>query len=219
MTGVVRDDRVPRGGTMSDKEAKKKDEPGAAPAAAGGGEAKKKPPIKLIGIVAALMLAEGAAVYVVVGMSNKKPQVAEAKGIEGGKAAGGHGGEGGEHGAGGGGEVLDENAEIELKLVEDKLQNMQTGRVWLWDVAVYVKVKKKNETIVAEQLKRREAEIKEEVSRVFSRAQHSQLKEPGKETLNRQLTALVHKIFGTDAEGTPRVERVLIPRCRGFATD
>jgi hypothetical protein len=82
-----------------------------------------------------------------------------------------------------------------------------------------VKVKKKNEAIVAEQLKRREAEIKEEVSRVFSRAQHSQLKEPGKETLNRQLTALVHKIFGTDAEGTPRVERVLIPRCRGFATD
>ncbi len=191
---------------MSDKESKPKEE--AAPAADAG--AKKKPPIKLLGIVAALMLVEGAGVYLVVSMSSKKPQAAEAHGVEGAAPAG-------EHGEGGA--VLDDDAEIELKLMEDKLQNMQTGRVWLWDVGVYIKVKKKNETIVAEQLKRREAEIKEEVARIFSRAQHSQLKEPGKETLSRQLTALTLKIFGADADGNPRVERVLIPRCRGFATD
>ena len=192
---------------MSDKESKPKDD-AAAPAAEEG--AKKKPPIKLLGIVAALMLVEGAGVYVVDSMSSKKPQTAEAHGVEGGAPAeGGHGAEA----------VLDDDAEIELKLMEDKLQNMQTGRVWLWDVGVYIKVKKKNEAIVAEQLKRREAEIKEEVARIFSRAQHSQLKEPGKETLGRQLTALSHKIFGADADGNPRVERVLIPRCRGFATD
>ena len=196
---------------MSDKEAKPKED---APAPAAEEGAKKKPPIKLLGIVAALMLVEGAGVYVVVSMSSKKPQAAEAHGVEG-----GHGGAPAEGGHGGGVAVLDDDAEIELKLMEDKLQNMQTGRVWLWDVGVYIKVKKKNEAIVAEQLKRREAEIKEEVARIFSRAQHSQLKEPGKETLSRQLTALSHKIFGADADGNPRVERVLIPRCRGFATD
>ncbi len=195
---------------MSDKESKPKEE-AAAPAADAG--AKKKPPIKLLGIVAALMLVEGAGVYVVVSMSSKKPQAAEAHGVEGGHGAA----PAGEHGEGGA--VLDDDAEIELKLMEDKLQNMQTGRVWLWDVGVYIKVKKKNEAIVAEQLKRREAEIKEEVARIFSRAQHSQLKEPGKETLSRQLTALTLKIFGADADGNPRVERILIPRCRGFATD
>jgi len=177
---------------MSDKEAKPAD--GAAPDAG-----KKKPPTKVIAIVAALMVAEAVGVFAVVSATGKKPESAEAKGVEG-------------HA-----EVDEE--EVELKLVEDKLQNMQTGKVWVWDISIFLKVKKKNEKFVTDQLKAREAEIKEEVARLFSKAQHSHLKEPGRETISRQLSALSTKIFGNDPEGAPRVERVLIPKCRGFPTE
>jgi flagellar basal body-associated protein FliL len=177
---------------MADKDAKPAD--GAAPDAA-----KKKPPVKIIAIVAALMVAEAVGVFAVVSATSKKPESAEAHGVEG--------------------HASDEDSEVELKLVDDKLQNMQTGKVWVWDISIYLKVKKKNEVFVTEQLKKREAEIKEEVARLFSKAQHAHLKEPGRETITRQLSALSSKIFGNDPEGAPRVERVLIPKCRGFPTE
>lgn len=167
-----------------------------------GGEkpAKKKPPIKTIAIVAVIMVIEAVAVFMVVGMTSKKPAEAEAKEL---------------HGA----EKEDHDAQVEIPLVEEKFQNMSTGRVWVWDTALVLKVKKKHEEFVAEQLEIRAAEIKEGVALIFRRAQHSHLKEPGLETLNRQLLAYLNNVLGPDAEGLNRVERVLIPKCKGFPAD
>ena len=108
----------------------------------------------------------------------------------------------------------------ELLIVEDKFQNLQTGRVWVWDTAVYVQVKNKNAEAVKKTLERRSAEIKEGVSQVISRAQHAQLKEPERQTLNRQITAYLETVFEPVGEkGASPVERVLIPKCRGFPAD
>lgn len=180
---------------MADKEKDKKAE---APAAGGeaAAPAKKKPPIKVIGIVAALMIVEGGAIFVLVGKMNA-PQQAEAKHIEG--------------------EHADQEALVELPLIEDKFQNMQTGQVWVWDVSVYLKVRMKHSESVKKELEARQAEIKEAVSTMFRRAQMSQLREPGLETLTRQLTGYVNKLLSPDAEGKSRVERVLIPKCKGFS--
>ncbi|MDX2146878.1 MAG: hypothetical protein SFZ23_05100 [Planctomycetota bacterium] len=185
---------------MSEKEAAgAKSEGDAAPAS--DAPPKKKPPIKVIGIVAALMIIEGVAVFVLVGSGGKPPK-AEAKHVEGDHA---------------GKEDLD--ALVELQLVKEKFQNMQTGRVWIWDVEIYLKVKKKNEEAVQKELEARQAEVTEAVATMFRRAQHAQLKEPGLETLTRQLTQFVSKTFKPDADGKPRVERVIIPKCKGFAAD
>jgi hypothetical protein len=98
--------------------------------------------------------------------------------------------------------VSDEGEQtLEVLIAEEKFQNLQTGRVWIWDTSVFVQVKAKNTEHVEQTLERRNAEIKEGLSQIISRAQHAQLKEPDRQTLNRQ------------------IERVLIPKCRGFPAD
>lgn len=166
----------------------------AAPAAT----AAKKSPVKAIGIVAALMIVEGVAVFMFVGKTGPQPvAAAEVKG---------------EHDA-------DEHASVEIPLIEDKFQNMQTGRVWVWDTEIVLKVKSKYEKAVSKLLESRAAEIKEGVSMIFRRAQHTHLKEPGLETINRQISAYINEVIGKDAEGKERVERVVIPKCKGFPAD
>lgn len=158
--------------------------------------AKKKPPIKVIGMVAAIMVAEAAGVYFLVGMSGPKNAVAEVD----------------VHGA----EQALGQQTVEIDLIDDKFQNMQTGHVWMWDIQVVIKTTKKNEPTITGELEKRAAEIKEGISQIVRRAQYSHLKEPDLVTLNRQLTAFADKIFGHDAQGNSRVDRIMIPKCRGM---
>jgi len=167
-----------------------------------GGAPKKKPSIKLLGIVASVMVLEAVGVYVVVGALGHKPESAEAKHVEGGH---------GDHAAG---EEL-----VELPLVDDKFQNLSSGTTWMWDCALVIQVKKKNEDYAGALLKSRGAEIKEGISMIFRKATLNQLKEPGLETINRQVAAFVSTIIEPDKEKVARVERVLIPKARGFAMD
>jgi len=113
----------------------------------------------------------------------------------------------------------DDKKTQEILVVEEKFQNLQTGRVWIWDVSVFVQARARNAARVEELLEQRKAEISEEISRIISRAQHAQLKEPDRLTLNRQITAALTKIFDVDEKGEPLIERVLIPKCRGFPAD
>jgi flagellar basal body-associated protein FliL len=157
---------------------------------------KSRPPLKMILAVAALMAAEAGGVYFLVGMSGSRAQTAAAE-IHG-----------------------EEQAElaqpIEIELTDDKFQNMQTGRVWIWDTQIVLKVKKKNQPFIEEELAKRAAEIKEGVAQIMRRAQHSHLREPELTTINRQLTAYLDKTLGPDADGATRIDRVLIPKCKGF---
>jgi flagellar basal body-associated protein FliL len=157
-------------------------------------------PIKLLGGVAVVMVVEAAAVFFVAKATGPKHAQAEEVHVEG-------------------ADQTDHEATAEIPLIEEKFQNLQTGRVWIWDTEIYVKVRQKNEEYVSKVLENRSAEIKEGVSMLFRRAQHSQLKEPGMETLTRQLNAYLMGIVGKDAEGKERMERVVIPKCRGFPAD
>lgn len=182
---------------MSSKpEAEKKPEAGAE----GSGEEEKKGS-KMPIIIAAIMIVEGAGVYFLVSMLGNKPADAEAHQVEG------------------GGEAALANAQVEIPLIEDKFQNMSTNNVWLWDASIVLKAKKKHEPEIAKLLEERSAEVKEGVAMIFRKATHNQLREPGLETLNRQVSAFVGKIVGNDHEGNPIIERVLIPKCRGFQAD
>lgn len=160
----------------------------------------KKGPGKTVGIIAALMIAEAAGVYFIMQATGPKHAEATDVAIEG-------------------ADVHVEDVSVELPLMGDKFQNLQTGRVWVWDAEIVLKVKSKNESFVAEQLQSRAAEIKEGVSMIFRKAQHSHLKEPGLETLNRQLTAYVSDLLGKDSDGQERFDRVVIPKCKGFPAE
>ncbi|MEZ6243782.1 MAG: hypothetical protein R3B57_12155 [Phycisphaerales bacterium] len=160
---------------------------------------KKKPPILMLAIVGVLMLVEAGAVYAVVSMTGGGAGSAKAAEVET--------------------ETSDENELVEIELIDEQFQNLQSGRVWEWQVQIFLKVRKKNldgPRGVKATLERRNAEIKEGIALIFRRAQHRNLQEPGLQTIHRQVTAYVNEVFGQDADGNDKVERVLIPSCKGF---
>lgn len=172
--------------------------PDAKPEAAPAAPAKKKLPIKTIAVVAVLMVVEAAGVVAVLSMTGPASSHGEAP----------------KHDV-----ASDEGEQTkEILIVEEKFQNLQTGKVWIWDASIYIQVKAKHAEAVSKTLERRSAEVKEGISQIFSRAQHAQLREPERQTLNRQISTYLGEIFKTSDAQSP-VERVLIPKCRGFPAD
>ena len=183
---------------MADAEKDKK--PAAAPPPEPEASPKKKPPLKVVGVVAALMVAEAAGVYLFVGLTGPRAQSASAD-IQG---------------------AEDKAAQeaVEIELINDKFQNLQTGHVWVWDMQIVLKVKKKYEAYVEGELTKRSAEITEGVGQIIRRAQHNHLREPELTTINRQITAYLAKAIEPDpADGSARIERILIPKCKGMQID
>lgn len=181
--------------------ADKKDKPAEQPAKEGA-EApapKKGLPIKTIAVIAVVMALEAGAIVMVMGMLGPKKSEAavDPKSL-----------------------VEDTSHEIkEIQIIADKFQNLTTGKVWVWDIDVYVQVKEKNAERVEKVLEQRSAEIKEGLNQIVARAQHAQLKEPERQSLSRQFTAYLEKVIGMDPDGKSLLERLLIPKCRGFPAD
>jgi flagellar basal body-associated protein FliL len=162
-------------------------------------ESTKKGGKKLPIIVAGLMVLEGAAVFGLVKFLGGGPSQAEANLV--------------------GEELSAEQAPVEILLVSDAFQNMQTGRVWEWRVEIYLRVRQKNAEEVKRIQERDSATIKEGIALIFRRAHDRHLREPGLETIQRQVQTYVNETFGTDPDGIPRVDRVIISECKGFPAD
>ena len=107
----------------------------------------------------------------------------------------------------------------ELKIVSDRFPNHQSGKIWLWDTEIQIQVRQKNDEYVERLLEERNAEIKTGISTLWRNAHHRYLTEPNLETMTRQLTEYLNGVFGEDANGEPRVYKVLIPRCVGLPGD
>ncbi|MBX3363246.1 MAG: hypothetical protein KF866_00650 [Phycisphaeraceae bacterium] len=153
----------------------------------------------VIGAVAAIMVIEAVAVVLLVSLTSGGSRAAAAQ-LDGAAEAAGE-------------------ASTEIQVVQTRFQNLSSGRVWDWETEIYLKVKNKHAEQVRSQLERRKAEIADGISKIFRQAQHSQLREPGLQTVTRQVTAYLEKAIGVDAEGNPYIERVLIPKCDGYPAD
>lgn len=108
---------------------------------------------------------------------------------------------------------------VEVQLVAERFQNMHTGRVWQWDTEIFIKVRKKDEERVTEELERRKAEITAGIGELIRKATHSHLREPELQTLKRKLETYMAETFGVDAENETRVSQVMIPKLRGAPAD
>jgi len=151
-------------------------------------------------IVGAIMLVEGVLVFGAVKMLGGGPAGANAGEVEGEELAG-------------------EETPSEIELVNSSFQNMQTGRVWEWRVEIFVRVRQKNLAEVTRIQERDSATIKEGIAMIFRRAHDRHLREPGLETITRQISTYLTEVFGVDPDGIPRFERVIIPECKGFPAD
>ncbi|MBL0870175.1 MAG: hypothetical protein IBJ18_06305 [Phycisphaerales bacterium] len=160
---------------------------------------KKKGSMKLMGTVGAIVVAQAVITFVAFSAMGPKKSHAQVDTHEMKKDDS---------------DVIKEIVVIPAK--DGSFQNTMTGSVWQWSAEIVVQVKQRNAEAVENKLKQRSAEVKQEISQIFSRAQHSHLKEPDRQTLNRQITGMLNKFFGNDDKGEPVIERVLIPMCRGF---
>lgn len=163
-------------------------------------ETKKKAPLKVIIVVAVLMIVEAGAVFGFIAVSGMGANKLSADELEGQALA-------------------DRERPVEIELIDAKFQNRSTGRPWTWHAQMFLQVRQKNVEHIEEILEQRENEIKEGIRLIISKAQDRHLKEPGGETIRRQLTTYVNQVFGADPDGVHRVDRLLISRFDGYPAD
>lgn len=150
---------------------------------------------KLLAVILAIMAIEGVGVFLFVTMMSGGPTDAAAEIVS---------------------DDEDPEALVEIMLTDEQYQNMTSNQVWIWEAEIYLKVRRKNQEFVQKQLEQRSAEIQEGITQIFRRAKLTELREPDFRTGSRQLTALINDVFGNDADGLPRVERLVIAKLRGF---
>lgn len=159
----------------------------------------KKLPIKTIGIMAAVLLIEGAIISAAFLFAGKPSDV------KGDTAA------------------IDAQAEnekpIEVLVVAEKFQNAKSGRTYLYDTEIYIVIRKKHQEKLAEQMEQMQASITTDISTIFRRAEPTHLLEPTLATITRQISASLEKRLGPDEEGKSRIDEVLIRKCNQFRSD
>lgn len=151
--------------------------------------------IKVLAIIAAIMAVEGVGIFLFVSMMSSTPKDAAAELLT---------------------DENDPDALVEILLTGEQYQNMTSNQVWIWETEIYLKVRRKNQDFVQRTLENRSAEVQEGITQIFRRAKLTELREPDFRTGSRQLTALINEIFGNDADGLPRVDRLVIAKLRGF---
>ncbi|HEX2972372.1 MAG TPA: hypothetical protein VHP11_08560 [Tepidisphaeraceae bacterium] len=215
---------------MAEKPEKKAEEKAPAPAAAanhgaasaapeakkasGGGLLKSTP--VLLGVA---MILEAGIIFVgfkMLGVGAAPVQGAQLA-VEGEKgsevaAEGGHGEGKGEGGA----SKADPKKNIELKVLEFKTPNKQSGRTYLYDLSIYILTKGANKAKLEPLITERDALIKDRIRTIVAQSDPEKLggSEPGLETLRRQVKTQLEDILG---EGL--IEEVLVPRCIPYRAD
>ena len=101
--------------------------------------------------------------------------------------------------------------DVEVKLVDARLPNSLGGRIFVYDLAVVVKVDEKNKVKMTELFAEREAETKDHIRTIIASSDPKALSEPGLETLRRQIAYQLEEILGKDGKGM--IKEVLIPKC------
>jgi flagellar basal body-associated protein FliL len=107
--------------------------------------------------------------------------------------------------------------QVEVLIVEFRAPNKQSGRTFLYDVAIFAMAKAEFAEQVKQTIKAREALIKDRIRTIIAQSDPEKLgggSEPGLETLRRQVKYQLDEIIG---EGM--IDEVLVPRCIPFRTD
>jgi flagellar basal body-associated protein FliL len=119
--------------------------------------------------------------------------------------------------AGAGAAATDTDADAELLLVDSRFPNKQNGRTFLYDVQIYLSVKKADADKVKAIITSHDALIQDRVRTIIAQSDPDKLgggSEPGLETLRRQVKYQLDEIVGDGS-----IDDVLVPRCIPFRTD
>jgi flagellar basal body-associated protein FliL len=164
------------------------------------GVEKKKLPLKTIIVLAAALLIEAGAFTAAILLSGGPADVAAAT-DEQIKAA-------------------EANELVEELVVSGSFQNIKSGRSFLYDTEVYIKVRRKYQEEVKEELEEKRAAITMAIATIIRSSEPIHLKEDGLLTLTRQITAALSQVLGVDEEsGKTKIEEVSIPKFIRYLSD
>ena len=198
------------------EEAKKKPEASAAPAAKKEEAPKSEKPkakglfTKTPVLLGGVMLLEAAVLFAGFKFMNRGPHTAAGAEL----TTEGETSHGEAEGEGKGGE---KKGAVELPVVEFRAPNKQSGRTFLYDVAIYAVAKGPNAEKVKTSLKDRERTVQDRIRTIIAQSDPEKLgggSEPGLETRRRQVKHQLDEICG---EGM--IDEVLVPRCIPFRAD
>lgn len=105
----------------------------------------------------------------------------------------------------------------EVAVLEFKAQNKLSGRMFVYDISIYVVTKSEFKAQVAQTIQEREALIKDHVRTIIAQNDPEKLgggSEPGLETLRRQVKHQLDEIVGDGL-----IDEVLIPKCIPIRSD
>ena len=109
---------------------------------------------------------------------------------------------------------VDKKRKVELKVVDFKASNKQSGRMYLYDVSIVISVRGVNEEKAKSCLTENDARVKDRVRTIVAQSAPEKLSEPGLETLRRQVKYQLDQILGDNV-----VEEVYVPRCIPFPVE
>jgi flagellar basal body-associated protein FliL len=98
--------------------------------------------------------------------------------------------------------------DAEIELIDAKLPNGVSGRLYVYDLAVVIKVAEKKKPDVTNLCNERKAEIRDQVRTIIASSDPKSLAEPGLETIKRQIGYQLEQDIGKDL-----IKEVLIPKC------
>ncbi len=107
----------------------------------------------------------------------------------------------------------------EVLVIADKFQNTRRGRAYLYDTEIYIVVANKYKESIEESIEAKRAAITADVAVIIRKAEPAYLMEHELSTLKRQIRAALDQRLGSDSDGKPYVQEVLITRCDEYRSD
>lgn len=100
---------------------------------------------------------------------------------------------------------------VELLVLDDRLVNDRTGISYLYETEIYVKVRKKDETWVKDEIERSKNEIRAKVGGIWRTAEPTHFQEPLFETLTRRVETVLRERFDhKSTDGKSVVDRCVL---------
>ena len=105
----------------------------------------------------------------------------------------------------------EEEKPVELLLLDDRLVNDRTGISYLYDTEIFVKVRKKDESWVKEEVERTKNEIRAQIGGIWRTAEPNHFQEPLFDTLTRRVeTAMRERFDHRSVDGKPTIEKCVL---------
>lgn len=134
-----------------------------------------------VAVVGGLMLLEGVGIFAAVSYLGGDPAI-----VQGGE------------GLGSGGEGGDADEPTELHVTDLVSFNNREGRVYVYQISVYVDVEARSSAKIKHMLEARKNAINDRLSKTVRASDPKYLEEPGLETLRRQFKSELDRILGSD---------------------